>query len=363
MKIFLIPVLGATLVACADTQAFEPQHTPIETATGSVLTQENLHQIVEQAMATTNTPGMGLVVINGGEIVHDGVYGVEDVRTSDPVTHDTVFEAASLSKPLFGFLTMTFVEDGVLDLDRPLYEYLPHRDIEHDARYRQMTARHVLSHQTGFPNWRSDTPDLGLHLKFTPGQGFFYSGEGYEYLADVLMHLADTDDAGLEALYQTRIAQPLGMVRSEFIASSSTLERRAIPHRDGEPLDMGEADPTFGAAYSLHSDARDYAQFVLGMMEERVLEAQSYDRFYASQSSPIPADDPARALGLSDWALGFSVYELPMGRFYIHGGNNPGYTSFVAFNPESGWGVVLFTNANQANDLIQVVVGTLSGLE
>ncbi|MEO0972018.1 MAG: hypothetical protein AAFX85_02910, partial [Pseudomonadota bacterium] len=79
--------------------------------------------------------------------------------------------------------------------------------------------------------------------------------------------------------------------------------------------------------------------------------------------SAIPADDPARRLGLVDWALGFSVYELPIGRFYTHGGNNPGYSSLVLLNRETGWGVVIFTNADQANDMLLAMTATLSGLE
>jgi CubicO group peptidase (beta-lactamase class C family) len=365
----IIPCLAAlSVIACSEAQSASPSPSPtpptaqVMSAVGTPLSVGDLDAGLEALMSATGVPGVGFALINDGAIVYDQVYGVMSVESGAPITAATSFEAASLSKPLFAFLTMTFVEDGLLDLDRPLHEYLPNPDIAHDDRYLQITARHVLSHQSGLPNWRTDTPELGLHMKFAPGEGFFYSGEGFEYLADVLMYLAGTDDAGLEAIFQNRIADPLGMERSTFIDSDRVLSRLATPHRDGTPIAPDTPDYTFGAAYSLHSDAVDYARFLAGMIDGAILDPQTYDAMLAGQSTPIPADDPARAEGLADWALGFSIYQLPFGTFYTHGGNNPGYTSTMVVNPDTGWGVVVFTNADQASDFIQGALFMVSGL-
>ncbi|MEL7313181.1 MAG: serine hydrolase domain-containing protein [Pseudomonadota bacterium] len=335
----------------------------IELASGVVMPTSELEALIQAAMAATKTPGASLAVVNDGEVVYENVFGVEHAGTQAPLTTRSVFEAASLSKPLFGFLAMTFVETGLLDLDRPLHDYLPNPDFPDDERYRRMTARHVLAHQTGLPNWREDNPEFGLALKFAPGEGFFYSGEGYEYLAEVLAYLAETNDAGLEVLFQERIAQPLGMTRTTYIATRDQLCARATPHKDGEAIRLKPQDPTFGAAYSVHTDAGDYIRFALGLIHGKVLKAATYAQFFAAQDSPIPADDPGRAYGLSDWALGFSIYDLPFGRFYSHGGNNPGYSSIFFVSPDREWAAVIFTNANQANDFLLTVAARLGGLD
>ncbi|MEM9898130.1 MAG: serine hydrolase domain-containing protein [Pseudomonadota bacterium] len=362
-------IIGAALLALASPtvsfadQAGATQANELQTAIGSTLSTKDVDRLITTLMGATDTPGVAVTVINNGSPVYDKVFGVTHVKTGEKITRSTTFEAASLSKPLTGFLAMTFVEEGLLDLDTPLHQYLPNKDLEFDPRYRKITARHVLSHQTGLPNWRTDDPDKGLFFKFAPGEGFFYSGEGYEYLADVLMHLAETDDAGLEALFQSRIANPLGMERTTFIAGGDVLCERATPHRDGTPIRMKPEDPTFGAAYSVHSDARDYARFAIGVLKGEILAPATYETFLAPQQSPIPADDPARAIGLTDWALGFSVYDTPAGRVFTHGGNNPGYSSLVVIHPERQWGAVVFTNADQANDFLQGLVLKLAGFD
>lgn len=335
----------------------------IQLASGVLMPTVELETFIKATMGATQTPGVSLAIVNNGAVVYENAFGVEHVDTQVPLTTRSVFEAASLSKPLFGFFTMTFVEEGRLDLDRPLHDYLPNPDFPDDPRYRRMTARHVLAHQTGLPNWRDDNPEQGLALRFTPGEGFFYSGEGYEYLAEVLAHLAETDDEGLEALFQERIAQPLGMTRTTFIATRDRLCARATPHRDGSAIRMKPQDPTFGAAYSIHSDAGDYIQFGLGVIQGKILEADTYKRFLAAQGSPIPAEDPGRAFGLSDWALGFSIYDLPFGRFYAHGGNNPGYSSIFFVSPDRGWATVIFTNVDQANDFLMALSARLGGVD
>lgn len=366
MKFLYYALAALALSACAVEGQAPPTSknaSEIVLASGVVMPTSELESLIQGAMAATATPGVGIAIINDGRLVYEQAFGVEHANTGVALTDRSVFEAASLSKPMFGFLAMTFVESGLLDLDRPLHDYLPNPDFVGDERYRRITARQVLSHQTGLPNWRDDDPERGLALRFTPGEGFFYSGEGYEYLAEVLAHLAHTNDAGLEALFQSRIAEPLGMQRTKFIASREQLCARATPHRDGEVIRMKPQDPTFGAAYSIHTDAGDYIQFALGMIRGDVLSADGYATFLAGQNSPIPSDDPGRAFGLSDWALGFSIFELPFGRFYSHGGNNPGYSSIFFVNPEARWGVVIFTNADQANDFLTMVSARLGGLD
>ena len=110
--------------------------------------------------------------------------------TNAPVDSNTVFEFASVSKTVFAYVVMKACEKGILDLDTPLTKYTSDRYLVGDPRLDLITPRHVLSHTTGFQNWRSKTDPL--RIQFTPGAHRGYSGEGYWYLQSVLTHLAPT---------------------------------------------------------------------------------------------------------------------------------------------------------------------------
>src|SRR6266699_426718 len=111
-------------------------------------------------------------------------FGVKDAASKVPVDDATMFEAASMSKPVFAYAVLKLCERGVLDLDTPLTHYTTSRLLAGDPRLDLITARHVLSHTTGFANWRSQSHPLSI--AFTPGTQWSYSGEGYSYLQSVI---------------------------------------------------------------------------------------------------------------------------------------------------------------------------------
>ena len=329
------------------------QATSIKNLIGTSVSTEAIDTFLAQRMDALKVPGLSLAIINDGEIVFHRSIGVTNANTNDPVTSCTVFQGASITKPLFGHFVMTFVEEGSLDLDRPLYEYLPYPDISDDDHYKLITARMALTHQTGFPNWRTDYDDKKLFIQFEPGTNFSYSGEGYEYLADVLMKIAGVDDRGLEALFQERVAIPIGLENTQIIASEEALSRTARPHVEGQLVKVTSSNSyqDFGAAYGVHSEAGDFAKWMIALMNGEGLSEQALADYFRPQNAPIPADDENRAAGLSDYGLGFVIYELPFGRVYGHNGNNPGYSSLIAMQKDQKWGIALLTNANQQSDL------------
>ena len=124
-------------------------------------------------------PGLSVAIVRDGTTEWVGSFGVTDKSTARPVDDRTLFGAASLSKTVFAYAVLKLVDVGKLDLDVPLSRYYPERIVD-DARLDRITARLVLSHRTGFPNWR---PNGGaLRIFFTPGERFSYSGEGMVYL-------------------------------------------------------------------------------------------------------------------------------------------------------------------------------------
>ncbi|MEM6381019.1 MAG: serine hydrolase domain-containing protein, partial [Bacteroidota bacterium] len=165
------------------------QPNTVDSYLGFDIQQEELDQFLQDQMEQKQIPGMAIAFINQGQVVHHQTWGYANLEKQIPVDDKTIFEAASLSKSVFAYFVMKYVEAGQLDLDQPLYTYLPYPDIADDERYKKITARMVLSHRSGFPNWRTDYPEKKLFIQFEPGTDFHYSGEGYQYLALVLKEL------------------------------------------------------------------------------------------------------------------------------------------------------------------------------
>ncbi len=310
---------------------------------------DSINSFVERKMVEMQIPGVSYAIINDAKLVYHDVKGYANKEEKISVTKQTIFEGASLAKPLFAYLTMFLVEDGKLDLDVPLYKYLEYPDIAHDERYKKITARMVLAHSTGLPNWRTDFDDNKLFLQFNPGTNFNYSGEGYQYLAKVLEKLLMTDYRGLESFYQKKVAIPLQMNVTKFIQDESNLKNKAEPYKNDEKISKGEIQAEFGAAYGIHSEAEDFSRWLIALMENKGLSNSSYEELFKDQFI-IPEDSPYKKEGVSAWTLGFAKAEIGGNTLFGHGGNNPGYTSLFLIDKTKKWGIVLFTNANQVSD-------------
>ena len=171
-----------------------------------------LEKVIPQVMKDGDVPGLSIAFIRNGKVFWHRGFGVKNADTKEPVTDDTVFEAASLSKPVFAYAVMKLVESGKLDLDAPLTKYLLVPDVEKDNRLNQITARRVLSHTTGFPNVRPGGKPLQIY--FTPGEKFSYSSEGINYLQMIIEHISGQ---ALEEFMRKTVFEPLGMTSSSYI--------------------------------------------------------------------------------------------------------------------------------------------------
>ena len=318
----------------------------IKNLNGKSISIHAIEDLLHEWLDTTDVPGLSLAIINDGQVSYHKTLGVVNIDSKEKVVPRTIFEAASLSKPLFVYLCMMAVDQGILDLDKPLYQYTPLKDLEYDSRHQLLTARMVLAHTTGLPNWRKE--GRPLELLFEPNSSFEYSGEGYQYLATVLAHIYETDDDGLEELFQKKLAIPLGMETSSFIPTVQDLDHKASPHRDRVTMADEDINSEFGAAYSLHTNALDYAQWMKALIDGRLLSQSSRKDLFKPQVQ-LPADAPQRAQGVDSWTLGFAHVPLPFGLVYAHGGNNPGFSSLMVLSLEKEWGFVMFTNADQSD--------------
>ena len=339
--------LGFLLIGCASKKESE-----IESYFGLAIPKDSLDNYLESKMEDLNIPGLSIAIINHAKVVHHQTFGFAHLEKKSPVTVETIFEGASMSKSVFAFFVMKYVEEGRLDLDKPLYEYLPYPDIVYDDRYKKITARMVLSHRSGLPNWREDEEDKKLKIKFEPGTDYLYSGEGYQYLAMVLKHIEKTDWAGLEAAFQDKVAEPIGMEHTVFIQTPYTRKYKAEPYdENGKRIDWEnnywykKGDGVFGAAYSIHSEPADFSKWMIAVMKEEQLSAESYNELLTPHSQ-VPTD----AVDIS-YTLGFMKYPFPFTNTYGHGGDNEGFTCYNTLNTYRDWGYVLFTNSEYGQQL------------
>src|SRR5215471_12239255 len=205
----------------APSAAVGAQDAPQKTASGSTplkaaLKREDLvadlERLIPDLMKKADVPGLSIAVIRDAQVMWCRGFGVANVETRQPVDDNSVFEAASLSKPVFAYAVLKLVDAGKLDLDTPLTRYLPGAYVENDDRLNLITARIVLSHRTGFPNWRPQGQPLKIH--FRPGEKFSYSGEGVVYLQKVVEHITGEP---FDAFMKRTVFDPLQMTASSYV--------------------------------------------------------------------------------------------------------------------------------------------------
>jgi len=311
-----------------------------------------IEERIPRAMEENKVPGLSMVLIEDAKVAWRGVFGVKDAATKAPVDHDTMFESASMSKPVFAYAVMKLVEDRKLDLDRPLTAYTPERFLKGDPRLDLITARHALSHTTGFPNWRSDAEPL--KIQFAPGSKWSYSGEGYSYLQSVVARLTGRP---IEPYMKANLFAPFAMASSGYLWTPEFAGRMARPHGTvGNPKDNKKsavADVArYGSSGALLATPSDYAKFLI-----EVIDPKPPDAFRLSRDSLKEMTRPQvkvdAYLFKSSWALGWQIRHSANGDFICHGGDNDGFHAMCAASMERKSGVVIMTNGENGWQLIQ----------
>lgn len=317
----------------------------------------NLNRTIPQLLDSANIPGFSLAVIADGKVIYSQAYGVKHAQTKAPLQLNTVFEAASLSKPVFAYACLKFVEEGLLNLDKPLYQYLPYEDIQRDNRYKRITARMILSHSSGFPNWRNND---SLRINFEPGHKFSYSGEGYVYLQKVIEKISGQP---LNEIITQKVLYPLGMVNSSFVWKKAFDSDYASPHdMFGNPMAKDKYAQA-NAASSLYTTAQDYTKFIAALLNEVGLTKQSIETMLASQIQvPENRSEPSSPLSTSvSWGLGVGLQETSEGKAFWHWGDNYNYRCYVVAYQKEKLGVVYFTNSYNglsiAKEVVQRTIG------
>jgi len=163
-------------------------------------------------MDLVSLPGISIAVVDKGAVIWSRFMGAANGKTGRPVTANTTFEAASMSKPIFAYVVMKLVDEELLDLDRPLVQYHRPNWFADDPNIDLITARDALRHSTGLPNWRRK-PDEKIKTAFKPGSRFGYSGEGYFWLQLVVEKITGQ---GLDTVMRSRLFEPAGLKQSTY---------------------------------------------------------------------------------------------------------------------------------------------------
>ncbi len=334
-------------------------------------TPAKLTALIPDLMTRATVPGVSVALIEDGKITWIGSFGVKNTKTGDKVDDRTVFQAASLSKPVFAYGVLKLVDQGKLDLDTPLSKYIPEY-VEHDERVNTVTARHVLTHRTGFPNWRPGGKPLAIH--FTPGERFSYSGEGFVYLQRAVEKITGQP---LDTWMKQTVFSPLEMTDSSYLwqAKYETLAASGhnpagTPNKPNKPVEGGSPINGGGgpaSASTLLTTARDYARFVVAVMNGTGLKPET-GRAMLTPQSQVDAGC-SNCIGrpithTSDsisWGLGFGLEETTHGRSFWHWGDNGDFKAFIAASPSSKRGVVIFTNSSNGMMIIPDIANAALG--
>ncbi len=303
---------------------------------GSALTEQ-----IPAWMEAASVPGLAVAFADRDGVSFEATFG-------DGVDSETVFEAASLSKPVCAYLALQLAGQGRLDLDRPLSEIHRYADLIHDPRGLTLTPRMVLSHTSGLPNWRRGR--AALDFVHDPGQQFQYSGEGFVYLQ---LALEELTGKSLESLARERIFGPFEMHRSSFLWNQEGSNVARGHSAAGRARDKrGIQSPN--AAFSLHTTAGDYARFLSAMLRGDGLSPEILEQMITPQISVNPG---------VHWGLGWGLEDNEDGMSYWHWGHNGGYRAYTVSYPSRDFAVVYFTNSDNGLMLAPSLLAVATGEE
>ncbi|WP_156383475.1 serine hydrolase domain-containing protein [Pseudoxanthomonas sp. Root65] len=356
-------------------------------------------------MQALSVPAIGMAVVERGEVVWSRNLGVLNAETRAPVAEDTLFEDASLSKPVFAYLVLQLADQGVIDLDAPLVRYRRMDYLAGHPWVDLVTARDVLRHSTGLPNWRRDPANETLVPAVKPGTRIDYSGEAIFWLQLVVETLTGES---LDESMQRLLFGPAGMRDSSYTWSRELAARSVYGHRavdDDDPAmppqmlrDTWNAAQTIAdrwnkplsswryadaeralpevqaitpkglvnwpgdvlanAAASLRTTPTDYARFMALMVR---VPREPWQITEATRTAMLTRqiDVPGR---WTDKGLGWNLESTPRGPVFYHSGSNGGiFKNFALGDARGQRALVALTNGGSGNVLYRRVVRAATG--
>jgi CubicO group peptidase (beta-lactamase class C family) len=319
------------------------------------LSSPQLDHDVPALLAAHHVPSVSIAQIVDGKIATVASYGVQN--DGSRATTDTLYDIASLTKPITAQTILQLVSRGSVSLDELMYRYWTDPDIAGDERTRLLTPRLALSHQTGFPNWRSQTGGR-LTFKWTPGAKYGYSGEGYQYVA---RFTAAKMNADFGQLVQSLTFEPDGMTSTSFGEQAWYHGRLAMPTQSDGTVLQPNFSKSYNAADLVYSTARDYAAFMVAVMNARGLTpevAMQQQTIQVATSNKCSQGTLGCPLAVG-FGLGWEVVRFSDDVIIDHDGSDEGYKSYCYLSLTHHTGVVILTNGNGGMDLVVPILERL----
>ncbi len=365
---------GATLLACS-AHIDDPGSQQLERVDGSYVSVGEIEKYVATVMDKAGVTGLQMAVINDGKVAYEHQWGMKSRMSGLAPDQETAFPGLSFSKPTFAYLVMQLVESGVLELDRPLVTYLDRpigeyprwEDLKDDPRIREITARRVLTHTTGWPNFRLELEGGKLTFMFPPGERFSYSGEGFHFLQFVV---EDITGKPLDQLARERVFVPLNMSHTSYVWEAAFETNHADGHTERQKRIKKSRGAEASAAGSLMTTASDFARLLLALMNRKGLTRDSIDQMFTPQIpvvskrmfGPLAGEttEDNQPVHLA-WGLGWGLFETEQGRAFFHTGHDVGWENYAVAYLDKGIGIALLSNSSNFESIAHLIVGRVIG--
>jgi CubicO group peptidase (beta-lactamase class C family) len=342
---------------------------------GRPLDKESIDQVAERLMADNAVEGLALALVQNGRVVHLMARGRRDRENNLPLGKDSIMYAASLTKAAFAYVIMQLIDEGRIDLDQSIAGYLPqalpdyppYADLRGDERWRALTPRILLTHTSGFQNFRWIDPDQRLRFHRNPGERFGYSGEGINLLQFVLEH-----GLGLSVAeeMQRRVFDRFAMKRTSMTWRTDFSENVAHGYTAyGERVEHDQRE-NVRAAGSIDTTIDDWSRFIAGVsrgdgisaaskveMTRLQIEIDSVAQFPTLRTDTT---DAYRGIRLG-YGLGWGVFRTPFGDAYFKEGSDDGTTNYVVCIDAQHTCVLIMSNSNRTEGIIVPLLEYLLG--
>ena len=341
----------------------------------SKIATKDLDAKIDQLVKDASVAGMAVSIFNNGTPVYHKVSGYKNAQTKDQLQSNTNFYGASLSKAVFAVLVMKLVEENIIILDKPLQDYLPQpvydygkgsswgedfTSLKDEPSYKKITARHCLSHSTGFANWRWFEPDQKLHIHFEPGSQYSYSGDGLGYLQFVIEKITGKK---LNQLMDEKLFGPIGMKNSSYTWQPAYEANYCFGHdQTGKPYPK-DKDNAPRSASTLETTPEDYTLFTKAILQKKILKPASFDMLFSQQlrlRSKVQMGTDAWKDSTNEnddillgYALGWGRLQTPYGFGVFKEGHGDGFQHYSILFPEKKLGIVILSNSDNAESIFK----------
>ena len=360
-QVLVLSVVGCLGVIQAAGQAKPPS--PAQSAEAAKGGRAEIDAHAAQWLKESDVPSVAVAYIKDGKVAWTAVYGEQSPGVA--ATEKTLYNMASLTKPITAETVLRLASAGKLSLDEPMAPYWVDPDIKDDPWTPLLTPRLCLSHQTGFANWRRMTGGV-LKMRWQPGTQTGYSGEGYNYVGRFTEKKMGKP---FDVLAQQMVFNPIGMNDTSYTAQEWYAGRLAVPHGPKGEAPIDQVAKTWNGADLLRTTIGDYAKFVVSVMHDEGLTKQIAAQRATMMRDQVKPEDLEKVCKAAaptgpctitaGMGLGWQVETVNGEKILNHDGSDWGVKTHAMFVPSKGIGVVVFTNGENGNEVIRKVVEAL----